>query len=68
MNTYRVPNVVVYMILASGAFLLAATLTLCILVFNATQETVENRKVGCISRALDGQKYAPQCEEFVNGK
>lgn len=56
----------IYAIITSGAFLLITTAVLCWLVWNATNEIIKNREVGCVSRYLDGQDYAPACAEFVS--
>ena len=66
-TSIQMPTIVIGLIATSGVFLLAATLVLCFLVYHDTQETVKNRQIGCISRALDHQAYAPQCKEYVNG-
>jgi hypothetical protein len=30
------------------------------------QELFQNREIGCIGRYLDHQKYAPQCQAFID--
>lgn len=54
------------MLVVSGAFLIAVTVALLIAVIHSQQDTIKNREVGCISRYLDGQEYAPACQEFID--
>ena len=32
---------------------------------SASEEVRKNREVGCVSRYLDGQRFAPDCREYV---
>lgn len=32
---------------------------------NANEEVQKNREVGCVSRYLDGQRFAPACQVYV---
>jgi len=54
-----------FAILASGLMLFIACVALLVLVYQNTNETIENRRIGCISRYLDGSKYAPQCNNII---
>lgn len=56
------------MIIVTGVFLFIATAALFFMLHDLAGETVENRRIACIGRYLDGEKYAPECQEFIDGR
>lgn len=53
-------------IILAGCFLIISSIALLFAVISSEKETITNREVGCISRYLDGQQYAPACQKFVD--
>ena len=58
---------IMLMILVSGMCLLVATLGVFVILIKVHDEVELNRKTGCISRFLNGEQVAQECEQYIRG-
>lgn len=64
--TTRLPRIAAWVVIVEGVFLALLMVASVTLNYNSIQETRQNREIGCISRYLDGAKYAPQCQDIID--
>ena len=61
----RLKTIAVVMVVIEGVFLLVLISVDVWLTYRSVQETETNREISCISRFLDDERYAPECEPII---
>lgn len=65
-NSINMSRWLQYLILVDGLLILVVSVAMLVAVIDLGDEVRLNRETGCISRYLDGSRYAPACQEFID--
>lgn len=61
----RLKMIAVWTVIIEGIFLIMLMCVDIYMTYQSVQETQKNRQINCVSRYIDDERYAPECEPYI---